>query len=135
MSALHSFQIRRDPPFRPLLWLFGATQGRSRVELRGDALHTCFGWHQIEIPLDHVRAASRSQWAWYAGIGWRSNVRSILGLVGSYRGIVRLAIDPPVRVRLLAIPFGLRDLYVSLEDPDGFLEALYRERPDIERGP
>ncbi len=128
MNDVQRFRIIRAGWARPLLLLFGATDGQSYVEVRSNSIYARFGWHRIEIPLASIRSAVPSSWPWYAGIGWRSNLRSTLGLIGTYEGIVKLAIDPPQPTRLLLIPFRVRDLYLSLEDPSGFLAALDGER-------
>jgi len=130
LTVKRVFRIRRDVAYRPLLLLFGATRPRSYLELREDAIHARFSWYRVTIPLDHIQRAKRARWAWYAGIGWRSNMTSILGLIGSYQGVVHLKIAPPVRTRVLLIPIRLRDFYISLEDPDGFLAVLAERRPD-----
>jgi hypothetical protein len=43
---------------------------------------------------------------------------------GSDDGIVKLTINPPAHVRMMVFAFKARELYVSLEDPDGFLATL-----------
>ena len=134
MSGYPRFHIKRDSWFKPLLLLFGATDQRAFVEVRDDAVHAHFGWHTIEIPLVNVRSAGRATWPWYAGIGWRSNLRSKLGHIGAYDGIVELVLDPPARARLLGIPFGVQEYYVSLNDPTGFLTALASRKAEIRTG-
>jgi hypothetical protein len=124
MIGSRRYRIRRSPWWSPLLVIFGATDARSYVEIAGASLDTRFGWHTARVPLTSIISAERSHWPWYGGIGWRSNLRSTLGLIGSHDGVVRLRVDPPARTRLLGIPFRMRDLYISLEDPSGFLAAL-----------
>ena len=52
--------------------------------------------------------------------GWRG-----LWLVnGSSKGLVRMTTDPRVRGRCLGFPLRIRQLTVSLADPDGFVRAL-----------
>ena len=58
------------------------------------------------------------------GIGWRTNFGGTLGLIGSLDGVVRLHLREPQRRRFFGIPMRVRDVYVSLEDPAGFLAAL-----------
>ncbi|CAN5566936.1 hypothetical protein BH23CHL2_BH23CHL2_08160 [soil metagenome] len=127
MSGSLRFQIDRAAWVKPLLVLFTATESRSWIELRETGLAAQYGWYRLEVPSSAIVGADRDQWPWYAGIGWRTNFRTVIGLIGSYRGIVRLEIDPPQRARLLRIPLGLTQLYISFEDADGFLEALGRQ--------
>ena len=52
--------------------------------------------------------------------GWRG-----LWLVnGSSKGLVRMTIDPRARGRCLGFPLRIRQLTVSLADPDGFVRAV-----------
>ena len=52
--------------------------------------------------------------------GWRG-----LWLVnGSSRGLVRMTIDPRARGHCLGFPLRIRQLTVSLADPDGFVRAV-----------
>jgi hypothetical protein len=43
---------------------------------------------------------------------------------GSGRGVVRMTIDPPAEARCLGIKVTLRELMLSLDEPDRFIEAL-----------
>ncbi|MCC6705858.1 MAG: hypothetical protein IT334_13350 [Thermomicrobiales bacterium] len=43
---------------------------------------------------------------------------------GSDDGIVKLTISPQIHARTLIFAITLRELYLSLEDPEGFLAAL-----------
>jgi hypothetical protein len=52
--------------------------------------------------------------------GWRG-----LWLVnGSSKGLVRMTIDPRARGHCLGFPLRIRQLTVSLADPDGFVRAV-----------
>lgn len=52
--------------------------------------------------------------------GWRG-----LWLVnGSSKGLVRMTIEPRARGRCLGVPLRIRELTVSLADPDGFVRAV-----------
>ena len=124
MSGPSRFAIRRSSWVAPLLVLFSATKDRSWAEVSSDAIRLQFGWHRLEVPRSDIRYVHRVRWPWYAGLGWRSNLRTVVGYVGSYEGVVEFAVDPPVKTRLVGIPINLERLYVSLEDPDGFLATL-----------
>jgi hypothetical protein len=108
--------------------LLALPRSSSYVELDDDSLRVQLGWgFTARIPRRSISAAARSPdlSGIPAGItagahGWHG--RWLVN--GSRRGIVRLDIDPPVRAWTLAIPVRLRQLLVSLEDPEGFLTAL-----------
>lgn len=58
-------------------------------------------------------------WGW--GVhGWRG--RWLVN--GSSHGLVTLTLEPSVPARVLGIPVCLRQLIVSLEDPEGFLAQV-----------
>lgn len=124
MNNPDTFRIRHSGWVRPLLVLFTATESRSTVRIGAMGLHARYGWYQLDIPYDAITAVQRAKWPWYAGIGWRTNFRSVIGLVGSYDGVVEVTVDPPVRTRLLGVGFGVQRFYVSLEEPDRFVRAL-----------
>ncbi|HET7035042.1 MAG TPA: hypothetical protein VFI42_05105 [Thermomicrobiaceae bacterium] len=118
------FAIRRAPIWRPLLALFGATAGHSWVDVEPDKVVAQFGSYHLEIPRDNIEQAERGAWPWLGGIGWRVGLGGTLGLIGSMDGVVHLHLRQPQRRRLLGIPIRVRNVYVSLEDPNGFLAAL-----------
>jgi hypothetical protein len=124
MIADKRYTIKRDGWVTPLLVLFTATASRSWVELGDQGLRVRFGWHETNVPYAAITGGRRAHWPWYAGLGWRSNLRSILGLIGSYSGVVEITLDPRQQVRLLGIPFRVRELYFSLEEADQFLRDL-----------
>ena len=118
------FQIRRDQPWRPLLALFGATAGRSYVEIDDDTLHVRYGWLvDKRFSLAEVASVRSRRWPWYYGIGWRSNLVGIIGLTGSLRGCVELAFRRRRWVWML-FPLPMSHLCITLEEPDAFIEAL-----------
>ncbi len=118
------FPILMSPLWRPFLLPFGGTPARSYVELEDGALHVRFGWmFEHRFPLSEVEAASPSHWPVWAGIGWRTNFRGTVGLIGTYVNIVEVRLKEPQRVRM-PIPASCRRLYLSLADPREFIAAL-----------
>ncbi len=104
--------------------VLGLPRSGSYVELDDDRVRVRLGWgFTAHIPRRSITGARLGPDV--AGItagahGWRG--RWLVN--GSRQGIVRLHVDPPVRAWTLAIPVRLRELAVSLEDPEGFLAAL-----------
>ena len=122
------FPILISPLWRPLLLPFGATAERSFAEVEDGNLHVRFGFlFQHRFPLDQVEGASLAHWPLWAGIGWRMNFRGTVGLIGTYVNTVEVRFKEPQRVRLL-VPVRCRRLYLSVDDPRGFIAAL-RPRP------
>ena len=116
------FQIRIDPIWQPLLIVGGATRDNSYVELDGDIATARFGLlFRRDIPRSHIEEAAAIDWPWYMGVGWRSNLRDQLGLIGSYQGVVELRLNEPIRVMGL---LSCTRLAVSVEEPEAFLAAI-----------
>jgi len=132
-SEATRFPIRRDPWWVPLLLLFGATLGRSYVELADDRLVARFGWlFHHSFPLTGIEGARRRSWPWLYGIGWRSNFIGLIGLIGSRGNVVEMRFKRRQRMWLL-LPVSINRLAVSLEDPGAFLEALAKAGVPVSR--
>lgn len=126
MSEATRFPIRRDPWWAPLLLLLGATPGRSCVELADDRLVARFGWlFHHGFPLADIEGAGRRSWPLLYGIGWRTNLFGVIGLIGSRGNVVEVRLRRRRWIWML-LPLSCNRLAVSLEDPEAFLEALAR---------
>jgi hypothetical protein len=101
----------------------GLTPGRSWVEVGDDVLRVRMSWaFSLDAPLVNVRAArpDTGRVGGWGVHGWRG--RWLVN--GSSSGLVRIDLSPPVRGRMGPIPIGVRQLRVSVEDPDGLVAAL-----------
>lgn len=118
-----SFAFARPHPFlRVILWVV-LVGSRSRVELDPDQLRVRFGiGFAATVPRTSVIAAARDTrrvlaWGAHGFAGrWLVNTSS--------HGMVVLTIDPPSRGWVLGFPVRLRELRLSLADPEAFLAAL-----------
>ena len=118
------FPILMSPLWRPLLLPFGGTSQRSYAELEDGVLHVRFGWlFDHRFPLDQVEAASPSHWPLLGGIGWRTNFRGTVGLIGTYVNVVEIRFKERQRLRML-LPTSCERLYISLQEPHDFIAAL-----------
>lgn len=118
------FPILMSPLWRPLLLPFGGTSQRSYVELEDGVLHVRFGWlFDHRFPLNQVAAASPSHWPLLGGIGWRTNFRGTVGLIGTYVNVVEIRFKERQRLRML-LPTSCERLYISLQEPRDFIAAL-----------
>jgi hypothetical protein len=123
-SGVMRFSIRRSLWWRPLLVLFGGTAGRSYLELTGDALVARFGWlFHHRFPLGDIEGAAKRSWPLLYGIGWRTNLLGVIGLIGSRAGVVEIRFRRR-RWLWMLLPLPFDRLAVSLKDPEAFLEAL-----------
>lgn len=129
-SRSRRYSIRRYGWLQPLLLLVGAARdSNSYAAIEGDALRVRFGWFFNEtFPLSGIESVAMGRWPWYYGLGWRSNLFGLVGIVGSYSGVVEIRFKQRQRVSgiLPFVKLGCDRLMVSLDEPDDFIEALSR---------
>jgi len=117
------FPIRIDAIWRAPLLAGGATARNSYVALTDEGVHFRFGLlFNRTIPYEQVNAAFPRSWPLLYGVGWRSNLRGVIGLIGSYHDVVEVRLK--TRSRAWALIFPCDRIAVSLEDPERFVEAL-----------
>jgi hypothetical protein len=106
----------------PLFWLLGITRGSSYVDVAPDRVRVRMGWaFGTQMPRTSIRSARRVRNAISIGVhGWRG--RWLVN--GSAGPLVAIAIDPPARARVLGFPVRLRELIVSVDDPDALIREL-----------
>lgn len=103
--------------------VLGLSPSGSWVELDDERLRVRMGWaFTLDAPRESIRDArldDRRVWSW--GVhGWRG--RWLVN--GSSSGIVRIDLNPPGRARTGPVPITVRELRVSVEDPEGLVEML-----------
>ena len=118
-------ELRYERWFLPLSVPLGMGPANSSATVEGDTLHVAMGWaFAADIPLASITDAKPNSgrvlgWGVH---GWRG--RWLVN--GSSQGIVELTIDPPVQARVLGVSTTLRNLRVSVTDPDAFIASLHR---------
>jgi hypothetical protein len=109
--------------------LFHAGRGVSGVAVDTGEIRVRMGSLKLDIPRSSVRSVQRSQ----AKVGVTTGVHGRRGrwlVNGSAEGLAELTIDPPVHISpSIDTLFGLgpsrvRQLTLSLDDPDGFVAAV-----------
>jgi hypothetical protein len=109
---------------RPLLLLTAATASNSYVEVAGDLVRVRMGFgFGTSFPRDVVRHAARWEGRTPLSIGvhgWRG--RWLVN--GARRPLVVIDLDPTQRARMLGVPVRLRQLIVSVDDPDTLIDEL-----------
>ena len=116
------FPIRVTDAQRTLRTL-GIHPPECAVEVDGDRLRVHYGWaFRMDTALAGVRHAERDPTRpRKLGVhGWWG--RWVVD--GSFDRVVKIDFDPPARARTGPFPLKVRELRVSLDDPDGFLAAL-----------
>jgi len=117
------FAIRYAVPMLPLLTLLGAGPRRSGVWVTAEGVEVRMGWaFRGAIPRRTVSGAAADPRRHLSlGVhGWAG--RWLVN--GGLRGLVRIAVAPPARARVLGVPVRLRELTVGVEDPAGLIAAL-----------
>ncbi len=107
--------------FRPLGALLGGVRGA--VEVTGDELKVRFGvMFRASVPRSAIRSAkpAKGPTLGWGAHGWRG--RWLVN--GSSRGRVTITIDPVARGWVTGVPVKLRELTVSVDDPDGLITEL-----------
>ncbi|MFW2334141.1 hypothetical protein [Ilumatobacter sp.] len=120
---MSTFDFRYDRWCGWILALFGSGRRFSRVVVGPAEIGVRLG---IAFRGTIDRSAIRTARDWDGRVfGWGAHGWGGRWLVnGSSSGIVVLDIDPTGRARVLGFPVKLRELALSLEDPDGFCAAL-----------
>ncbi len=127
------FRMRIDPIWRPLLLLGGAIRDNSCVEVGEDSVTFQFGLlFSRTIPRNEIVGVESRHWPLIAGIGWRSTLRGVIGLIGSYDGVVEVRLARRTRAWFI---FPMDRICVSLEDPNGFMAALHTPPEPEEQTP
>jgi hypothetical protein len=121
------YAMRLDPIWRPLLLIGGAHAANSYAQIAGGSVRFRFGALFDEtVPLRDIQSAERTSWPLIFGIGWRTSFGRLVGLIGSQRDVVQVRLRDRREMHLRILPWAMRidDLRISIEDPDGFIEAL-----------
>ncbi len=122
------YAIAISPAMRPLFRLFGFRAEDSYVELEGGTLTFRFGTATEKVPLSEVSGARRRPWPLYYGFGAKIGPDGGVSYVGSSEGVVRIGFTAPRAMNVWG-PFrraSAKCAIVSLEDADGFLDAIDR---------
>ncbi len=123
MPANGRFPIRYSAANAALLTPMGVGPHCSFVELDDRTMRVKLGWgFSARIPRERVVAARPVPPVrlTVGAHGWRG--RWLVN--GARDGLVEIDLAEPVRAFTAGFPVRLRQLVVSLEDPDAFLEAL-----------
>jgi hypothetical protein len=98
------------------------TPRRSYLELAADRVRVRMGWgFRADIPRPSLRAPRRVPNAISIGVHGRRGRWLVNGAAGP---LVAVAIDPPAPARVLGVPIRLRELIVSVPDPDAVIAEL-----------
>ncbi|MFV0306361.1 MAG: hypothetical protein ACK5OX_01285 [Desertimonas sp.] len=116
------FSISYSRPMRLLARVLLIGPNRSGVAIDTDTVRVWMGWgFRATLRRDTVHATRLDRRVISRGVhGWRG--RWLVN--GAADGLVRLTIEPRQRGWTAGIPLSLREVTVSVEDPEGLLAAL-----------
>ena len=122
----HRFPIRFGRFNAALMTLLGMGPRRSFVEVTDGDLRVKMGWgFSATVPRSSVTEVERRGYVWWAfgvhSLGWTMS-RWIVN--GSSHGVIKLLIDPPAPGRTLGKSVRLRELWLSVDDPDEFVATV-----------
>jgi hypothetical protein len=106
-----------------LFLIVGLTPGRSYIELEPDVVRVRMGWaFSMELPRVSIRSAQRAKDSpWSIGVhGWGQRWR----VNGAASPMVAIDIAPPASARVLFFRVSVRELLVSVDDPDALVLQL-----------
>ena len=120
-----TFRMAYWPWLLPLMLVAGAGPSTARIGIENDVLRVQMGWFwfRATIPLRSIVHARRSANAWFA-VGVHTDAMCGWIVNGSPLGMVHLTIEPPSVGRFAGLPIRVSNLWLSLEDPDAFVDAL-----------
>jgi hypothetical protein len=119
------FEIERDLAWRLPLLVIAATASRSFAVLEDDRIEVRFGVAHVTIPYSNIRDLHEREWSWLLGIGIRIAGDRTLGLIGSTRGVVQIALEQPT-VRGVLFMRHPRNIAISFSKPRELIEAVQR---------
>jgi hypothetical protein len=121
------FRLSFSRPMRVLMTLLLAGPRFCRVTVGPDDVEVRMGiggWaFAARVPVPSIVEAGR-----YSGRVWAWGAHGFRGrwlVNGSSRGLVLMTIEPVGRGRCLVFPIKLRELTISLDDPDDFIAAVH----------
>jgi hypothetical protein len=122
------FPIRFGRFNAALMTLFGMAPNRSFIEVTDDEVLVRMGWaFSATLPRSSIADIRRRGYVWWAfgvhSLGWTTS-RWVVN--GSGHGMVEVVLDPPARGRTLGKSIQLREIWLSLDDPDEFVAAVRR---------
>jgi hypothetical protein len=117
------FTMKYDALGAGVMTPLGAGRKHSRVTLTDDELTVRQSWaFRATVPRRAITGATKLERTFVSrgAHGWAG--RWLVNGAGD--GLVSITIDPPARAHVTGIPVTLRELIVSVEDPDALVAAL-----------
>jgi hypothetical protein len=115
-------ELRFDRWYLPLSVPLGLGPKNSELKVEAGDLHVKMGWaFSAAIPLTSITSAEPLETRVYSA-GVHYGFGRIL-VNGSFKGLVKLTIEPAVQAKMLKRSATLRELWISVTDPDALIAA------------
>jgi hypothetical protein len=117
------YQISYNAPSKAILGVIGAGPGKAWVDVDAGAINAKLGWAStVTIPRASIVSVARVERVpRWLGFGMHGTGFGTWALNGSHNGVVKLTFSEPASGKVLRFPIRPKAIYVSLEDPDGFI--------------
>lgn len=117
------FAMKRGRWGGPLTAMFGGTRARSYADVAPDAVHFRFGFFGDTVARTNIASANAHPGRVWS-LGWRTDFVRRVGLFSATEGVARVIFREPQVMWLLFMPVRVKEIFVSLEDVEGFLKAV-----------
>jgi len=121
-TATRRFPIYIGSVSRWFLFVIGVRKSTAWVDVGPAGIHAQFGFFRVRRSLDEIASwRLEGKWHWASGIGVRYRPsRHAVAFTGSFVPGVTLVLTRPGKWLMLHFD----ELYITVEDPDGFAKAL-----------
>lgn len=123
MSNVQRFPIRFNEAYKVISSLLGMPPSASFVDVDDTSVLVKMGWgFRARFPRSAIsRASDQNDGVLSLGVhGWAG--RWLVN--GSFSGLVALNLDPTQRANVAGVPVSLRQLRVSVDEPEKLLACL-----------
>jgi hypothetical protein len=120
-----TFKMAFWPWLLPIMYVGGAPPSTAEIEIADGDLHVKMGWFwfRATVPIASIVHARRSANAWLS-VGIHTDTMGGWIVNGSPLNMVQLTIEPSASGRFAGLPIRVHNLWLSLEEPDAFVQAL-----------
>lgn len=115
-------ELRFDRWYLPLSVPLGLGPKNSELRVEAGALHVKMGWaFSAVIPLTSIKSAEPVEGRVYSAGVHYGRGRWLVN--GSYKGLVKLTVEPAVQAKMWKRSATLKELWISVTDPDALIAA------------
>lgn len=120
------FAISYNALSRVFLTILGIGPGKAYVDVSEETVKARLGWSgSATMPRQAIARVERvDRIPWWLGFGMHGSFRGTWALNGAGTGALKITMSRPASGRVLVLPIRATTVYLSLEDPAGFIAAV-----------